>query len=240
VQLAELSWEEVKEYLARENRLIFPIGATEQHGRHIGLGCDYILAEEIASQTGARTRIAVAPAFAYGMSHHHMRFPGTLSLRPTTLIAALEDLFRSMYQHGFRRVLVVNGHGGNEAAISSALAIVTNELEGLRAKEFTWWTEPIILKMVDDFAGPQRGTHSSPVETAFMLGVRPEAVKLERAPRRDAPVTTSREFLSASVFVAQYPDGVMGLDPTPGTAELGRQLLAKSVEMCVEEIENWD
>ncbi len=238
--LADLSWEEIQEYLAHEDRLIFSLGATEQHGRHLGLGCDYLLADAIATETGARTGIAVAPPLAYGMSHHHLKFAGTLSLRPVTLIAVLEDLLRSMYRHGFRRVLIVNGHGGNAAAISSALQVVTNELDGLRVKEFTWWTEPVILKMVDDYAGPQQGTHSSPVETAFMLGVRPQGVKMERAVRRDARVVPSREFMSASQFAAHYPDGVMGLDPTPGTAELGQQLLAQSVEICVNEIQRWD
>ena len=238
--LADLSWEEIQEYLAHEDRLIFSLGATEQHGRHLGLGCDYLLAEAIANETGARTGIAVAPPLAYGMSLHHIKFPGTLSLRPVTLIAVLEDLLRSMYRHGFRRIMIVNGHGGNTASIASALQVVTNELEGLRVKECTWWTEPVILKMVDDYAGPQKGTHSSPVETAFMLGVRPQGVKMERIAHRDAPVTPSHEFMSASQFAAQYPDGVMGLDPTPGTAELGRQLLAKSVEICVAEVQNWD
>ncbi len=237
--LADLSWDQVKEYLARDDRVILPTGATEQHGRHIGLGCDYLIAEAIARETGERTNVLVAPPLAYGMSHHHFEFQGTMSLRPTTLIAVLEDLMRSLHRHGFRRWLIVNGHGGNEAAISSALAVVANELEGMRVKEFTWWTEPEILQMIDESAGAQRGTHSSPGETAFMLAVRPQAVHMERAPKRDAPVQTSREFSTARRFAQMYPDGVMGLEPSAGTAKLGRELLDRSVEMCVEEIQNW-
>ncbi len=240
MQLADMSWDEIKEYLATDNRLILPTGATEQHGRHIGLGCDYQIAETIARKAGARANVPVAPAVAYGMSHHHFEFAGTMSLRPTTLIAVLEDILRSVYRHGFRRLLIVNGHGGNEAAISSALAVVTNELDGLRVKEYTWWTEPEILRLVDEYAGPQRGTHSSPAETAFMLAARPQAVKLERAPKRDEPVEVSREFLSARRFAEKYPDGVMGLEPSPGTAQLGQKLLERSVEICVNEIQNWD
>src|SRR4029079_7540979 len=111
-------------------RLILPIGAVEQHGRQIGVGCDYLIAECVANETGKQANVMVAPPLAYGMSLHHMKFVGTLSFRPVTLMLVLEDLFRSMYAHGFRRVLVVNGHGGNTAALDSALTVVTNELRG--------------------------------------------------------------------------------------------------------------
>jgi creatinine amidohydrolase len=237
--LADMSWDEAQAYLAREDRLIFPIGAHEQHGRHLGLGCDFHIAEVIAQRTGERTNLAVAPTFAYGMSLHHMQFPGTLSLKPATLIHALEDIFRTAHTHGFRRILIVNGHGGNTASIESALAVVANERQGLRVKNYEWWKEPEILRMVDDTVGVQRGTHSSPGETAFYLAARPQAVKMARAPKRDAPVTCTREFQSAKIFAEKYPDGVMGLEPSPATAELGQRLLARSVEICVNEIEDW-
>ena len=237
--LADLSWEQAQEYLAKDDRLIFPIGATEQHGRHLGLGCDFQIAEVCAAITGERTNVVVAPTLTYGMSLHHMKFAGTLSLRPVTLIAVIEDVLHTAYAHGFRRILIVNGHGGNTAAIDSALAVVANELGGLRVKLFEWWKEPEILKLAEDYAGPQRGTHSSPIETAFMMVARPNAVVMERAPKRDTPVERSREFLSAELFGKQYPDGVMGLDPSAGTAELGNQLLEKSVEFCVQEITAW-
>ncbi len=238
--LADLSWDEAKEYLEHDDRLIFPMGATEQHGRHLGLGCDHQIADAIAQATGERTSVLVAPVLAYGMSLHHMQFAGTLSLKPATLAAALEDIFRTAYAHGFRRVLIVNGHGGNEPSIASALQILTNELEDLRVKAYSWWTEREILEMVDQAMGPQRGTHSSPGETAFLQAARPQAVKLERAAKRDAPVERSREFLNSRRFAEKYPDGVMGLEPSTATLELGRKLLERSVEICVDEIERWD
>lgn len=237
--LADLSWSEIREYLAREDRLILPIGAVEQHGRQLGVGCDWLIAERIAVEAGERTGLAVAPALAYGMSLHHMRFSGTLSLRPATLILVLEDLLRSMHAHGARRVLVVNGHGGNTAALESALAVSANELENMRVKTFEWWKEPELLQLVDDTVGPQRGTHASPAETAFMLAVRPEAVNLDLAMHRDAPVERSREFWTAARFAEAFPDGVMGLDPTAATPELGSQLLARCVEYCVAELARW-
>src|SRR5438046_2410192 len=106
--LSDHSWLQVRDYLAHDDRLILPIGAVEQHGRQIGLGCDYLIAERVANDTGARVNVMVAPPLAYGMSLHHMKFAGTLSLHPATLTLVLDDLLRSMYTHGFRRILVVN------------------------------------------------------------------------------------------------------------------------------------
>ena len=237
--LANLSWEETREYLAQDDRIIFPIGATEQHGRHLGLGCDYILAEAIANETGARANVVVAPALAFGMSHHHLEFRGTLSLSPSTLTSVLEDLFGSLYRHGFRRVLVVNGHGGNSPSLSSALASVTTDLRDLRVKTFQWWTAPEILKMVEATVGVQQGTHASNHETAFLMAVRADAVKRERIAKRDAPVIPSYEFTSAGLFAEKYPDGVMGLDPTPATRELGEKIFDASVAICQDETEKW-
>lgn len=237
--LADSSWDEAQEYLKRDDRLILPLGATEQHGRHLGLGCDFQIAARLAEIVGAQTNVLVAPPLAYGMSLHHMKFAGTLSLRPTTLILILEDILRTAHAHGFRRILIINGHGGNTPAIESALAVVANELSGLRVKNFEWWKEPAILKIADDLAGPQRGTHSSPIETAFMMVARPNAVKMQGAPKRDAPVERSREFLSANLFAEKYPDGVMGLDPSGATLALGQRLLEKSVEICLREIRVW-
>lgn len=237
--LANISWEETQEYLERDNRIILPLGATEQHGRHLGLGCDYILAEAIAGETGKRTSVMVAPAFPFGMSHHHLAFSGTISLSPTTLISVLEDFFGSLYRHGFRRFLIVNGHGGNLPALNSALANVTLELSDLRAKVFQWWTTQEILDLVDATAGPQRGTHASTHETSFLMAVRPEAVKVDRIAHRDSPVLPSQDFVGAAEFALKYPDGVMGLDPGKSTVGLGEQILEASVGICVREVETW-
>jgi creatinine amidohydrolase len=92
---------------------------------------------------------------------------------------------------------------------------------------------------VTDMLGPQVGSHASPGETAFMLAVRPSAVRLDRLTGRDAPVIPARDFLSRRTFAERYPDGIMGLDPQMATREAGEALLKKSIEICVRELENW-
>ena len=108
--LAEMGWPDVAAYLESDDRIILPIGSTEQHGRHLPLSTDILVPTELARHLGERTGVLVAPPLPYGMSLHHLGFPGSLSLRPETLAHVLEDLLRSLYCHGFRRVFVLNGH----------------------------------------------------------------------------------------------------------------------------------
>ncbi|MCX7839302.1 MAG: creatininase family protein [Anaerolineae bacterium] len=237
--LAEMSWEQVKEYLARDDRIIIPLGSTEEHGRHLGLGTDSFEAEAIARGVGEATGVIVAPTLNYGMALAQMAFPGTVSLRPTTLIAVLEDILRSLYRHGFRRMLIVNGHGGNAASLASAVQMVTQDAPGLRVKTFEWWTDSEAYRVVIEMLGEQVGSHASPGETAFMLAICPRAVDLSRLTGRDAPVKPSREMTTIQNFAQKYPDGVMGLDPRGATREVGEALLKKSIEICAREVEVW-
>jgi creatinine amidohydrolase len=237
--MANMSWEELKEYLDHDDRVILPLGVTEAHGRHLGLGTDFIEAEAIAHAAGEATGVAVAPTLNYGQALALMGFPGTLSLRPTTLIAVLEDLFHALHHHGFRRILVVNGHGGNIAALSSAVQTAAMELPGLHVKIFEWWKDAEAYPVVTDRMGEQAGSHASAGETAFMLAVRPSAVKLHRLTGRDAPVKPSREMTTVQMFAQEYPDAVMGLHPRTATREAGEALLIKCVEICSRELLDW-
>lgn len=239
MQLANLSWEQCAEYLTRDNRIVLPLGATEQHGRHLGIGADFMIAEGIAQRIGEQTNVLVAPTLNYGMSHLHLEFAGTISLSPTTLSAALQDIFQSLYRHGFRRVLVVNGHGGNQPALQAAAAIVQNQFSDLRVKSFQWWLEPDITRVVEETLGAQQGTHASNHETALVCALVPPAFHAERIAPRDAPVNSSREFDSPARFREKFPDGVMGLAPLRADAALGEKILERAVALGISEMENW-
>ena len=174
------------------------------------------------------------------MSHLHLEFAGTLSLSPTTLNAVLQDILHSLYRHGFRRVLIVNGHGGNQPSVQSAAAIVQTLFADLRVKSFQWWLEPEIEKIVDDALGKQQGTHASNHETAFMCAVAPDGIHTARIAPRDAPVVPSREIDSPTRFREKYPDGVMGLAPLRADAALGEKLLQASVLLGIQQVERWE
>ena len=126
------TWPEIEAYLTRSTAIVVPIGSNEQHGPTGLLGTDFLCPEIIAHEASKQEgeALLIAPTFAVGMAQHHLGFPGSISLRPTTFIAALTDWTRSLVGHGFERLYFLNGHGGNVATIEAAfLDMEVAELE---------------------------------------------------------------------------------------------------------------
>ena len=112
MRLFETNWMQIEEYLRRDDRVVLPTGSTEQHG-FLSLGTDAILAERVAVEAAEPLGIPVLPALPFGMAPYFAAFPGSMSLRMTTYIEVLRDLLDGLAGQGFRRIAVVNGHGGN-------------------------------------------------------------------------------------------------------------------------------
>jgi creatinine amidohydrolase len=235
--LAEIGWPDVAAYLESDDRVILPVGSTEQHGRHLPLSTDALVPTELARRLGKRTGVLVAPLLPYGMSLHHLGFPGSLSLRPETLAQVLEDLLRSLYRHGFRRVFVLNGHGGNTASLQVALVNVTSDLPDLAVKLRQWWREPAVSELLQDAIGVTRPRHADAGETAPVLALRPDLVRLERA--QHSPDDEPIEMLTEQVFRQRFPHGVIGADPRLASAEMGDQMLAALVDLYVTQLTDW-
>ena len=125
VWLNELTWEDVAEYLKKEDIIIFPIGSTEQHGPAGPLGLDTYVAISLAEDVARKTGVLCTPPLWFGDSSHHLGFAGTISLRTETLIAVVRDTAFSLAKHGFRGILIINGHKG---ANLPALLTATREL----------------------------------------------------------------------------------------------------------------
>ena len=125
VWLNELTWEDVAEYLKKEDIIIFPIGSTEQHGPAGPLGLDTYVAISLAEDVARKTGVLGTPPLWFGDSSHHLGFAGTISLRTETLIAVVRDTAFSLAKHGFRGILIINGHKG---ANLPALLTATREL----------------------------------------------------------------------------------------------------------------
>ena len=111
IRLDLQTWTDVEEYLKHCRGIILPLGSTEQHGPTGAIGTNALTAEAVALEVGCRTGVLVAPTQAFGMAEHHLAFPGTMSLKPSTLLALLHDLVLSLAVNGFERIFVINGHG---------------------------------------------------------------------------------------------------------------------------------
>lgn len=137
MRLEDLNWMDVEEYLKQEDRIMFVLGATEQHA-YLSLLTDVRIPMALADAASQSTRILVAPPLNFGCSPYFLAYPGTISLRVSTLIAAMEDIIRSVHQAGFHRILILNGHGGNSPA-RTQLTEVANSLPDLQLRWYDWW-----------------------------------------------------------------------------------------------------
>ena len=120
MQLALSTWHEVENYLRTSRGIIIPIGSTEQHGPNGLIGTDHLDAEFVARGVGEEIGCLVTPTLTIGMSQHHLGFAGSITVRPSTLIALVGDVVISLKKHGFERFLFINGHGGNIATVTAA------------------------------------------------------------------------------------------------------------------------
>lgn len=135
-----MNWMQVEAYLRSDDRCILPLGCTEQHA-YLSLATDTILATKLAGDVAEGLAVPVFPALTYGITPYFMAYPGTLSVRAETYTALVSDLLDGLYASGFRRVLIINGHGGNTPA-QDALPAWHARHPGARAKWHNWWTAP--------------------------------------------------------------------------------------------------
>lgn len=231
LQLA--TWPQVEAYLARSRAVILPIGSTEQHGPTGLIGTDALCAEAVAWRAGAALEVMVAPTLAVGMAQHHMAFPGSMTLKPSTLLALVRDCLTSLVRHGFQRVLVVNGHGGNVATLQAAFAETQAELDliaprpDLRTRLLNWWEMPEVDRLSTELYGKSVGAHATPPELALSWALYPETADPRPLEPRVAPWAG---FHGAADFRARFPDGRIGSDPSLATPAHGERLLSVAAE----------
>ena len=131
---------QLEEYLGRDDRIVLPLGSTEQHA-YLSLGTDNILAQRIADEAAQPLGVPVLPVLAYGMTPSFAAYPGSPSLRLETYVHVLRDLLDSLHGQGFRRVLIVNGHGGNAPVGALAQELMAAHTD-MSIKFHNWWNAP--------------------------------------------------------------------------------------------------
>ena len=153
MRISEMNWMMVEEYLKRDDRAVLPLGSTEQHA-YLSLSVDSILAERLAVEAAEPLGVPVFPVLAYGITPYFRAFPGTVTLRVETYMSILRDILDAMAEQGFKRILIVNGHGGNTPA-QGLVGEWMADRPGVRIKFHNWWNAPKVwaqLQAIDPVA----------------------------------------------------------------------------------------
>ncbi len=202
MRFEDLSWLDIENYLKVDNRLILVLGSCEQHG-YLSLSCDVKIPLAMADAASQKTGVVVAPALNFGISPYFMEYPGTLSLRSGTLLDVVEDLVESAFHHGFKRILILNGHGGNDPA-RARIYEISNKNPDLLVAWYSWWqarsVEAVAIKH------ELRSSHAAWIEAFPFTQVRelPEGEKIP--PRIPGLVNAkqARELFGDGVFGGPY------------------------------------
>jgi creatinine amidohydrolase len=160
VKIAEMSWSRVEAYLRDDDRCAVPLGSVEQHA-NLSLAVDAILSERVAVEAAESVGVPVFPAIAYGITPYFLAYPGSVSLRVSTYLALIRDVLDSLRGSGFRRVLLVNGHGGNQPAGSLAIEYMADHPE-MQIRFHNWWSAPATFAKVQEI--DQIASHASWME----------------------------------------------------------------------------
>ncbi|MBI4277983.1 MAG: creatininase family protein [Armatimonadetes bacterium] len=250
--LADLTWPEVQAALQRTDLAIIPVGSVEQHGHHLPLGTDFIGAMSLARAAAKRTGAIVAPAIFPGISEHHMAFPGTLTLSAETFVRVLMEVAQSLIRHGFRKILLVNGHGGNETTMRYVADRINRETEAMAA---VFGIQELRKVYLTDRAD-KMDVHAGYGETAIVMHLAGQLIDRQRirkptmrlGPNRARTLSKVKDDATWFPFaMLKLPathtvtdtGSITFLDPKDATPDVGRQMFEKFVDELVAFVERW-
>lgn len=242
----ELTWPEVREAAASSLVAVVPIATLEDHGPHLPIDTDLRLCNAVcdAAVSRARDRAILVPAINHGYSPHHLDFPGTITIGAHTLIDYGLDVCRSLAHHGFRKILIVNGHGSNTPFVDIVARLTVVEA-GVLAAAVNYWSAPGVRAVAEALRESDRVggmNHACEFETSLYLALRPDLVDMSKAVRElshrptenywtdliagDGPLTMMEPWSTLT------ESGIMG-DPTKASAEKGLRLLEAAADGLV-------
>lgn len=221
---ANLTWSEIPAVLEKcGHAAILPVGATEQHGPHLGTGVDFVIAEKLCAAVAEKTGVPMLPTLPYGCSlGHSRRWPGTLALPPVTLIEVVKQLGDWAYHSGIRRLFIVNAHVTNAAPLRCALEMLRAEHDDLMVAVIN--TASISERVREFHFHDAADWHANDAETSLMLAIAPEGVRPDKLAEADDPDRTCGCVFAHPVNRTSR-NGVTGA-PSLATLEKGEQWFA--------------
>jgi creatinine amidohydrolase len=255
IYLQELTWEEAKARAAEDPTVLFPTGSIEQHGPHLPVETDSRLVWEIswraAEKVADRVNILVTPPLYFGYSTHHREYAGTMTLSGSTYTAVITELCESLHHNGFRRIFLLNGHGGNLDPLKMAARMLRDRHDDILVGTACYWSVASqVLSQVRE--SPVGGmSHGCELEASMMWHLRPELVKPDRFEKRipiwRSPLLKDDLLDHGSIKVAYHftevsPKGVQG-DPTIASKEKGERflnLIVDEVAKLLLDFSQWD
>ncbi len=221
MRIEDLNWMDVERYLKQDDRLILVTGACEQHG-YLSLLSDAKIPLALADAASKQTGVLVAPPLNFGASPYFIAYPGTLSLRLSTLLDAVEDVIRSAYIQGFRRILVLNGHGGNNG-VKMRLGELANQLSELKIQWYAWWmsrsVEAVALR------------HEIKPDHANWLEAFPFTIVGDLPTEPKVPPVVPSDIMDAQTARQVYGDGSFG-----GPYRVSPEIMQELFEACLADI----
>lgn len=229
--LENISWRDAGKYFREHDLAILPIGSVEQHGPHNPLGTDFLIAEELAKELSKRTNVLVLPTVAYGVSFHHSNFPGTISIDEEVFAQYIYNIMVSLSKNGVKKVLVINGHGGNYYPLMRVSRLARMNLKML-VYIFQWWTA-ISGKMVV-FRKEEEG-HAGAEETSLISYLKPGLVDMNICEDEKSVGTPISNYFIYTDEMTE--NGVYGISCT-ASREKGKLVFDKILDILVEVIED--
>lgn len=238
--LSAMTTAQVESYLGARKIVLVPAGSTEQHGPLAPVGCDAVIAEAICTGAAGGTGVVCTPCLHFGMSSNHMAFAGTVSLEPETMSSVVRDVLVSLATHGFRDMMILNGHGGNRGPCVAGMAEASISSPGIRSRFLGYWELPGASEMELELFGPRSGYHATAAEVSMYMhlfpGFEPEPSSLKEYPPSPAPGAV----LSAGEWRMAYPDGPAGVDARRIDPAAGARFFEFLVQSLSTELLDWE
>lgn len=246
---AELTSGETNSFSSKEALVLIPIGSIEQHGQHLPLATDSIISQEItklvAERINSEIPVLVFPQIPFGKSTEHSSKPGTISLETEVLTKLLHSICRNLAKNGFKKIVFINGHGGNTNLLNTILREIREET-GAFVTSIYLYSEILLKEVLERFKLEELDVfHACTLETSFMMALRPELVKMEKASKEKPSkftkesghkylkLTGSKGIEFSWLIDDVSNSGVIG-DPTKATVELGQEVLKSLIEKICE------